>query len=197
MDYYQIIAERFQETMENIAMSVDQLAGPITQASEQMTQTLLGDRKIFACGNGIDGALAQLFTTSMLGGLDQERPALPVFNLCADAASASAMIQSNTPEEVFAHQLRALGQEGDLLLLISSGGNVSSLQAAFQAAGERNMHSVLLSNESGLQLQSQAGELATTITAGAQRRSHVVELHTMILQMLCQLIEFNLFGPRD
>lgn len=197
MDYYQTIAERFQETMGNIAMSVDQLAGPITEASEHITQTLLADRKIFVCGLGVDSALAQLFATAMLGNLDQERPALPVFNLSADVASASAVAHSDAPREAFAHQLRALGQDGDLLLLICSGPGSASLEAATEAARERNMHTVLLSNETTLQLQDQAGAGVTTIAALGQRRSHVVELHTMILQILCQLIELNLFGPRD
>ena len=70
MDYYQIIAERFQGTLESVAMSVDQLAGPIGQASELLTGSLLQDRKIIVCGNGVDAALAQLFTTCLMDRLD-------------------------------------------------------------------------------------------------------------------------------
>ncbi len=59
MDYYQIISNNFQDTIETIALSVDALAEPVGSASELMVQALLADRKIIACGNGVDATLAQ------------------------------------------------------------------------------------------------------------------------------------------
>ena len=55
MDYYQRIAGNFQQTIELIAMSVDALAQPIEIGSQMMTEALLQDRKILACGNGAEG----------------------------------------------------------------------------------------------------------------------------------------------
>jgi len=95
MDYYQIIANNFQATIETIALSVDQLAEPIAQASQLMTQALLEDHKILACGNGADAALAQLFTCNLLNHFARERPALPALTLAGDSASITAIAHSD------------------------------------------------------------------------------------------------------
>ena len=116
MDDYQLIAERFQGTIESIAMSVDTLAAPISQASELMTQTLLRDGKIVTCGNGVDSAQAQLFAASLLCALEQERPALPALHIGSDSASLTA-IAAESSSEIYARQLRGLGQDGDDLFL--------------------------------------------------------------------------------
>ncbi len=73
MDYYQSIAGSFQQTIELIAMSVDSLAQPIEQGSLRLTEALLSDHKIFACGNGPDAALAQLFVSNLLNHFEHER----------------------------------------------------------------------------------------------------------------------------
>jgi phosphoheptose isomerase len=195
VDYYQIIAERFQGTMENVAMSVDQLADPIGQASEYMSAVLLQDRKIIACGNGVDAALAQLFSTSLLGYLDDERPALPALNLSADGASLTATASIEGLRQSYSRQIRALGQAGDLLLLINSGSE--DLAGAVEAALERNMPVVLLSNRNDTTLPPLVDGNGVTISVDSGSRSQVVEIHTMVLQTLCQLIEITLFGPRD
>lgn len=194
MDYYQIIAERFQDTIESIAMSVDQLAAPIAQSSELITQVLLQDGKIFCCGNGPDTALCQLFCHCLLSGLEHERPALPAFNLSADSAILSGTTGSDDRAQLYARQIRALGRENDLLLLIDSGPGSSDLPIALEAARERGMLTVAL-------ITSENSDLASLLNAGdpciqiqAPSRSKHIELHTMALQSLYQLIELSLFG---
>ncbi len=84
MDYYDIIAGNFQAAIETIALSVDDLPAPIEGASQVMTQALLEDRKIIACGHGSDGAVAQLFATNLLNRFENDRPALPALALGGD-----------------------------------------------------------------------------------------------------------------
>ena len=197
MDYYQIIAERFQGTLESVAMSVDQLAGPIGQASELLTGSLLQDRKIIVCGNGVDAALAQLFTTCLMDRLDHERPALPALNISGDGASLSAIGESEGSEARYSRQLQAMGQGGDSLLLINSGEASPPLAAALQAALERDMQVALLTCSTDRQLPPAMPATGATITVDANTPSRALEIHTMILLALCQLVEFGLFGPRE
>ncbi len=67
MDYYDIIAGRFQSTIHNIAMNVDSLAQPLEQASQLLLGALLADRKVICCGAGVDHAMAQLLCANLLG----------------------------------------------------------------------------------------------------------------------------------
>jgi D-sedoheptulose 7-phosphate isomerase len=194
MDYYQIIAESFQSTIETIALSVDQLAGPIENGCQLMTQALLEDRKIVACGNGVDAALAQLFASNLLSHFEHERPALPALALGGDGASLTAIVQSSGVNDIFSRQVRALGQPGDVLLCISSSTGANNLLRAVQAAHERNMSVVALSNTQDIELSTliRAEDVELRVDAGRQPR--IVEIHTMAIHCLCELIDHSLFG---
>lgn len=193
MDDYQIIAERFQGTIESIAMSVDTLAAAISQASELMTQALLQDGKIITCGNGVDAAQAQLFSATLLCALEQERPALPALHLGSDSASLTA-IAAESGSEIYARQLRALGQEGDCLLLVNSGDAGPALAATVAAAHDRNMRVIALSNITDASLPGLLLDSDELLLVETGARAHTIELHTMMLLCFCQLIEHKLFG---
>lgn len=197
MDYYQIIAERFQGAIESIAMSVDQLAGPIAQGSELMTQVLLQGGKIFCCGNGPDAALSQLFCNCLLNNPEQDRPALPAFNLSADSSNLAGALGSDARAHVYARQIRALGQDGDLLLVIDSGAAELSLPAAVEAAREQGMLIVALGNNENSKLAEALDPSDACIQVEANTRSRRIELQTMALHSVCQLIDLSLFGDHN
>jgi D-sedoheptulose 7-phosphate isomerase len=194
MDYYQIISNNFQATIESIALSVDTLAEPVGRASELMVGALLRDHKIIACGNGVDATLAQLFACHLISRFEHERPALPALALTSDGACITAIAHTGGLNDIYSRQLRALGQPGDVLLCISSAGETNNLLRAVQAAHERDMAVVVLSNatdgEMGTLLQPEDIE----IRIDSLRRPRVVELHTMTIHCLCELIEQSLFG---
>jgi len=197
MDYYQIIADNFQSTIETIAMSVDDLATAIERGSQLMSTALLTDRKIIACGNGVDAALAQLFVCNLLNRFEQDRPALPAISLAADNASMTAIAQSGAFNDIFSRQLRALGQAGDVLLCISSFESASNLLRAVQMAQDREMSVVVMSslreNSLGAILRPDDVELRINAT----RRARIVEMHTMAIHSFCELIDHCLFGGYD
>ncbi|MCB1841468.1 MAG: SIS domain-containing protein [Halioglobus sp.] len=194
MNFYNTIAGSFQATIEAISLSVDTLAPSIERAVQCMTRCLLDDKKILVCGNGPDAALAQLFAANLLGHHARERPALPAVALAADGAILSAIIRASGSRDIFARQIRALGQTGDVLLCLSSDGSDPTLLRAVQAARERNMTVITLSNsrdeETGALLA--ANDVELTIDAGSVAR--VVELQTMVIHCLCELIDLSLFG---
>jgi len=197
MDYYQIIAENFQSTIETIALSVDNLAEPIEQGSQLMARALLEDRKIVACGNGVDAALAQLFASNLLSRFENERPALPALTLGGDGASITAIAHSSGVIDIFSRPLRALGQAGDVLLCINSSNGANNLLRAVQAAHERNMTVVALSNTGDSELSTLIRSEDVELRVDALRQPRIVELHTMAIHCLCELVDHSLFGTLD
>jgi D-sedoheptulose 7-phosphate isomerase len=194
MDYYQIISNSFQATIETIAVSVDSLAEPLERASALLVGALLEDHKIVACGNGVDGALAQLFTCNLLSRFEHDRPALPALTLNGDGTALMAVAEVGGLNDVYSRQLRALGQPGDVLLCISSADEGNNLLRAVQAAHERNMSVIALSNATDGEFGTLLYPEDVEICIDSLQRPRVVELHTMIIHCLCKLIEQNLFG---
>lgn len=194
MDAYDTISSQFQNTIETIAMSVDALAPGINAGSALMAQALLNDRKIVACGNGPDAAMATLFSGHLLSRYETERPALPAIALGSDSAAASAIITDSGINDVFSRPLRALGSPGDVLLCITSTGAPANLLRAVQAAHERNMAVVLMSNSGERELSNLLDSDDVVIQVPSEHTGRVLEMHTMILHCLCTLIEHTLFG---
>jgi D-sedoheptulose 7-phosphate isomerase len=194
MDYYQIIANNFQTTIETIALSVDDLAQVIEQGSHLMTQALLADRKIIACGNGVDAALAQLFACNLLDRFEEDRPALPALTLGTDHASMTAIAESGSFNDIFSRQVRAFGQAGDVLLCISSGSGATNLSRAVHAAQDRNMGVIVMSNAQDATLGALLRADDVELRVNARRQARIVELHTMTIHNFCELIDHNLFG---
>jgi len=193
MDYYQIIANNFQANIEVISLSVNELAPAIEQSSRLMAAALLNDCKIIVCGNGPDAALAQLFSCTLLSRLENERPALPALCLSSDSSALTAIAAANGINDIFSRQVRALGQGGDILLCISSGEGHNNLIRAVQCAHERNMHVIALSNTGSGELSTLLTSEDIELTIRAPKRSQMIELQTMVIHNLCELIDRTLF----
>jgi phosphoheptose isomerase len=194
MAYYQIIADNFQSTIETIAMSADDLATTIERGSQLMARALVAEGKIIACGNGVDAALAQLFTCNLLNRFEQDRPALPALSLAADNASLTAIAQAGAYNDIFSRQLRALGQPGDVLLCINSADGASNLLRAVSAAQERDMHVIVMTHMQDNTLGAVMRPEDVALQVNATRQARVVELHTMAIHNFCELIDHSLFG---
>jgi D-sedoheptulose 7-phosphate isomerase len=194
MDYYRIIADNFQGTIETIAMSVDNLAESIEHGGQAMADSLLQDGKIIACGNGVDAALAQLFACNLLNRLEEDRPALPALTLVTESASITAIAQASGINDIFSRQLRALGEAGDILLCINGSSGADNLAQAIRAAHERNMIVVMMSNDGDNELGQLLESEDVEIKVPATRQARIAELHTMVINNLCELIDYSLFG---
>ena len=194
MYYYPIIAANFQSTIETISMSVDDLAVMIARGSQLMASALLSDRKIVACGNGVDAALAQLFACNLLNRFEQDRPALPALSLTSDSASVTAIAQAGAFKDIFSRQLRALGQAGDVLLCINSGESNSNLWRAVQTAQEREMGVIVMNNTRDNALGEMIRPEDVELSVNATRQARVVEIHTMAIHSFCELVDHSLFG---
>ncbi len=196
-DDYQLIAANFQQVITTVAMAVDDLAMPIQQAATQMTSSLLAEGKILVCGNGADASLSQLLSATLLGCFEQDRPALPAMALAGDCSSVTGIGSQQGFDDIYSRQVRALGQPGDTLVCISSGAVPGAVLRAAQAAHERDMVVVALSNAGDLALAEllRGGDVA--INCSAERRPRVTELHTMVIHLLCELIDQSLFGNHN
>lgn len=194
MDHYQAIVRGFQETVELISMSVDRLAPQLEQAGRLCSQALLGEHKILACGNGSGNALAQIFCTSLLHRYEHDRPALPAMALGSDANTLSAIAAGSGGSEVYAKQVSALGQDGDLLLGVTVGEAHASVIQAVRAAHGRGMTVIILSGGDCPNISSLLLPEDCQLHVESLQEPRIAELHMMLIHCLCEQIDQSLFG---
>lgn len=187
----------FQRSIEAKMHTGEELLPHIVEASYILVQSLLNEGKILVCGNGPSAALAQLFTNNLINRFERERPSLPAISLGCDLTNVTSIAYESNFNEIFAKEIRALGQTGDTLVILSSSGNPSNLVQAIQAAHERGMNVITLSGRDGGNLSSLLDVNDRELRVPIDSRARIHEIHLLILFCLCDLIDEQLFGPID
>ena len=133
------IKSNFTQSIQTKIAASEVLSGPIEQASMIMVQSLLSGNKILSCGNGGSAADAQHFTAGLLNRYETERPSLPAIALSTDTSTLTSIANDYSYDEVFSKQLRALGNNGDVLLAISTSGNSRNVIKAIEVAVSKDI----------------------------------------------------------
>ena len=115
----QRVRQHFEESIATKQAAIG-LAPAIAAAAATMTRCLLEDGKVLSCGNGGSAADAQHFSSELLNRFELERPGLPAFALTTDSSTLTSIANDYAFVEIFAKQVRALGQPTDVLLAIST-----------------------------------------------------------------------------
>ncbi|GIW73223.1 MAG: phosphoheptose isomerase [Planctomycetota bacterium] len=154
---------------------------------------LAAGRKVLLCGNGGSAADAQHVATELVVRLSarRERRALAALALTTDTSLLTACANDYGFERVFARQVEALGQPGDVLIGISTSGNSPNVVLAFEEARRRGLVTVLFSGGEGGRLRALADH-AFLVPAAAT--STIQEVHLAAYHAMCELVEVMLFG---
>ncbi|OED40131.1 phosphoheptose isomerase [Endozoicomonas sp. (ex Bugula neritina AB1)] len=188
------ITQHFADSIDAKIRSADALPPLIAQAAELMVQSLLSDCKILACGNGASAGDAQHFVSELLNRYDRERPSLPAMSLCADSLTMSYIANDYSFNEVYSKQIRALGQQGDILLAISADGQCPNLVQAIQAAHDRDIHVIALTGSDGGDMARLLHPEELEIRVPDHSPKRIQEVHALIIHCICDLIDEHLFS---
>ena len=161
----------------------------IAEAAALLVATVRAGGKILAAGNGGSAAQAQHFAGEFVGRFKRERAAYPMLSLTVDTSIITAIANDYSYHDVFARQVEALGQSGDLFIAISTSGKSENLLRAARAAHERAMTVIAITGER----RSPLGQRADlTIRAPSADTAIAQELHTLIVHILCDIAEQEL-----
>ena len=194
MDLISRIALHFEDSAQTAMASAEMLAIPISDAVSLMVQSLMSNGKILACGVGGSAANAQHFASELVGHFERERPELAAIALTADTATLTALATDYGLDQVFAKQVRAFGQPGDVLLAISSGGNTASIAEAVEAAHERDLRVVALTGKDGGLIGSALKNGDVHICVPHSRTARIQEVHSLAIHCICDGIDCMLMG---
>ncbi len=197
MDLVARIAQQFTDSAQTKLAALEFMAEPIAAAIEAMTHSLMANGKILACGNGGSAADAQHFAAELVNRFEMERPPLAAVALTTDSSILTSIANDYDFTQVFSKQVRALGQQGDVLLAISTSGNSANVIEAIHAAHEREMRIVALTGKDGGRIGELLGPDDIHLCVPADRTARIQEVHLLTLHCLCDGIDCLFLGVEE
>ena len=173
------------------------LSKPISSAVQAILACVTSGGKVLACGNGGSAALTQQFVSVFVGRFERERPGLGALVLAADSVLLTGVATQYDFAAGFARQVRALGQAGDVLLVVSVGGSSGNVIAAVEAAHERDMTVVALTGRGGGRLARLLRETDIHIGVPHDRASRILEVHQLALHCIADGVDNQLLGEQE
>jgi len=146
------LAARFAGQLRESARVKEALAADPSVCAEVASVLIDAYRRgntLFLFGNGGSAADAQHIAAEFLGRYYIERPAMAAHALTVNTSALTAIGNDYAFEQVFARQLRALGESGDVAVGISTSGNAANVLAALAAGREMGMTTVALTGSGG------------------------------------------------
>lgn len=207
----QRIQQQFFDSADLKYAAAEVLTRPITEAVNALLGCITSGNKVLVCGHGPSAGQARDFAAALLDRFERERPALAAIALMAEGSSTRSADPSEQAERhtaLHARQVQALGQPGDLLLVVSTSPDSAQALAAVEAAHDKEMSVVALTGQSAATTPGTAaspaalgGKLAQAlvdtdvlIAVPHTRRVRIQEVHLLVLHCLCDAVDLQLLG---
>lgn len=153
---------------------------------DQIITVLTRGNKIMVAGNGGSASDADHFVAELVGRFQVDRKPLAAISLTSDASTFTAIANDYGYEDVFARQVRALSQPGDLLFVISTSGKSKNILNALEACFGRQVNSIALTGKNKV-----LG--AKNLNVPSEVTSEIQDAHRVIIHAICGAIEKKMF----
>jgi D-sedoheptulose 7-phosphate isomerase len=194
MDLAAKLTAHFEDNMAATERSMQTLSAPLLRAIDLCFGCVTNNAKMLACGNGGSAADAQHFIAELVGRFERERLPLAGVALNTDTSILTAVGNDYGFDQVFARQIMALGQPGDVLVAISTSGNSTNVQLAIEAAHARDMKVIALTGKGGGTVGNLLLPDDIHLCVPHDRTMRIQEVHILLLHLLCDGIDTLLLG---
>jgi D-sedoheptulose 7-phosphate isomerase len=169
--------------------AVTDLGAAVDQAAELILRCLTSGHKLLVCGNGGSAADAADFCTEFACRFMENRRPYPALNLSQGGSLLTATANDYGFDEVFARQIAAFGQDGDVLIVISTSGKSPNIRRALEEAKSRRLETIALLGRDGGPSRSMAD---VDLIVKADSTARIQEAHKFLLHVLCEICEARL-----
>jgi D-sedoheptulose 7-phosphate isomerase len=166
-------------------------APDVQRAAEMIANAFKGGKKLLVFGNGGSAGDTQHIAGELVNRFLQQRKALPAIALNTDGGVLTCIANDTGFENVFARQIEALGQPGDICLAITTSGKSPNVIAACKQAREQGVKIIGLLGRDGGRVAPLC-DLALIVASNDTQR--IQETHNLIGHILCELIEKSVFA---
>jgi D-sedoheptulose 7-phosphate isomerase len=191
-DIAELAADRVRASLAvKEALLAPESLAEIAAAATLVVEALRSGRKLLIFGNGGSAADAQHIAGEFVGRFLAERRALPALALSVNSSVVTALANDYSFEIVFARQIEALGEAGDVAFAISTSGTSANVVAGLRVARERGLATLALTGRTGGAMR----ELADAcVRVPADDTPRIQEGQVVVAHILCEIAEREIGG---
>lgn len=193
MDKKKFVIDSLNESSRTKINILNDCMDDILKAADLLSNAFRDGKKLLLCGNGGSAADCQHIATELVIRLSHniDRPALPAISLTTDSSNLTAGANDIGYENVFMRSVQGLGNEGDILLAISTSGNSQNIVKAAETAKSKKMKTIGFLGGTGGKLKPLV-DLSIIIPSSNVQR--IQEGHITVAHIICELVEDELYG---
>jgi D-sedoheptulose 7-phosphate isomerase len=182
-----LAADRLRASMAvKEALLAPEALAEIASAAGLIVSALREGGKLLIFGNGGSAADAQHIAGEFVGRFLAERRALPAMALSVNSSVLTALANDYSYDVVFARQIEALGEPGDVAFGISTSGTSANVVAGLKAAREGGLATLALTGRSGGSMREVAD---ACVRVPADETPRIQEGHLVVAHILCEIAE--------
>ncbi len=193
----QRIQQQFIDSADLQYQCAQSLAPAVEAALGAILASVTGGGKVLACGNGASVGLVEAFASAFVGRFERDRPELAALALGSNAAVFTGLYNAFDARSVYARQVRALGQPGDTLLVVTSLSQAPEILGSVEAAHEREMTVIALCGARAGALGQLLKDTDVLVCAPSERAPRIHEAHQVVLHCICDGIDVQLLGEDE
>ena len=187
-DFSSILNRTINDSVRTLK-SLKDVEPQLSRAADLIDQSLRAGNKLLVCGNGGSAADASHFATELVVRFANDRRPLPAICLASDSGILTAAANDYGFDEIFARQVAAFAQPGDVLICLTTSGKSKNLIRALEEAKARGLKTIAFLGRDG---GSTIGIADLDLLVKSDSTARVQEAHQLLLHLLCEIIESRL-----
>ena len=187
------IEKHIKESIEakNAILTSELLMENIYKASILIINAYKLGKKVLIAGNGGSAADAQHIAAELVSKFYNDRPALNAIALTTNTSILTSVGNDYSYEYIFARQLEAYGNEGDVYIAISTSGNYKNIIISLEKAKDCWLKTIGLTGIKPCLMDKKCDLL---IKAPSNKTPIIQESHIMIGHIICGLVEKEIYS---
>jgi len=179
------------ETKQKI-LADENLLKKICDTIDVIVNAFRSGKRVYFCGNGGSAADAQHLAAEFSGRFYKNRKALPAEALHCNTSYLTAVANDYSFDDIYSRLIDGIGEEGDVLVGLSTSGNSVNILKAFETAQKKAMITVGFTGETGGKMRTLCDHLINIPSTDTPR---IQESHITVGHIICQLVEEKYFTP--
>lgn len=179
------------EAAQHLLDQIGALGEPLSAAAQMIYDALTSGRKLMCCGNGGSASDSAHFVAEIAGRYAIDRPGFAAVDLVSNASLVTALVNDYPAEQLFARQVQAIGETGDVLAAFTTSGRSTNVRLALEVAHAKGVKTIAFLGRDGGACKGLAD---VELIVPSQTTARIQEVHELLFHTICEALDPMLAG---